>query len=36
MICVINHILKDAKDHSDSDYRKQVNNVTNMLFRGLS
>ena len=22
MICVIPHILKDAKDHSDSDHRK--------------
>ena len=27
MLCVIPHIHKDAKDHSDSDHRSQVNNV---------
>ena len=27
MLCVIPHICKDSKDRSDSDYRKQVNNV---------
>ena len=27
MLCVINHIIKNAKYHSDSDNRKQVNNV---------
>ena len=36
MICVIPHILKDAKYHSDSDHRKQVNNVINTLFSGAS
>ena len=36
MLCVITHILKDAKDHSDSDNRKQVNNVIKTLFHGLS
>ena len=34
MICVIPHIHKDAKDHSYSDHRKQVNNVINTLFSG--
>ena len=36
MLCVIPHIHKDAKDHSDSDHRKQVNNVIRTLFHGLS
>ena len=36
MLCVIPHIRKDAKDHSDSDHRKQVNNVVNTLFSGES
>ena len=36
MLCVITHICKDAKDHSDSDNRKQVNNVIKILFRKLS
>ena len=36
MLCVIPHILKDEKYHSDSDNRKQVNNVTKTLFHGLS
>ena len=36
MICVIPHIHKDAKDHSDSDHRKQVNNVIKTLFSGAS
>ena len=36
MICVIPHIRKDAKDHSDSDHRKQVNNVIKTLFSGVS
>ena len=35
MLCVIPHILRDAKDNSDSDYRKQVNNVIKNLFHGL-
>ena len=34
MLCVIPHIRKDAKDHSYSDHRKQVNNVINTLFSG--
>ena len=36
MLCVIPHIRKDAKDHSDSDNRKQVNNVIITLFSGAS
>ena len=36
MICVIEHIHKDAKDHSDSDNRKQVNNDIKILFSGAS
>ena len=36
ILCVIPHIRKDAKDHSDSDHRKQVNNVIDALFSGLS
>ena len=36
MLCVIPHILKDASDHSDSDNRKQVNNVTKKMFHVLS
>ena len=36
ILCVITHILKDAKDHSDSDNRKQVNNFIKTLFHGLS
>ena len=32
MLCVITHICRDAKDHSDSDNRKQVNTVINTLF----
>ena len=32
MLCVIPNIRKNAKDHSDSDHRKQVNNVINALF----
>ena len=35
MLCVIPHIRKDAKDHSDSDHRKQVNNVIKTLFHGV-
>ena len=34
MLCLIPHIRKDAKDHSNSDHRKQVNNVINTLFSG--
>ena len=34
MLRVIPHILKDAKDHSDSDHKKQVNNVIKTLFYG--
>ena len=36
MFCVIPHVSKYAKDHSDRDHRKQVNNVIKTLFRGLS
>ena len=36
MLCVITHICKNAKDHSDSDNRKHVNNVINTLFHGTS
>ena len=36
MLCVIPHIIKDAKYHSDSDHRKKVNNVINTLFSGAS
>ena len=34
MLCVIPHIRKDAKDHSDRDHRKQVKNVIKTLFYG--
>ena len=34
MLCVIPHIRKYAKDHSDSDHRKQVNNVIKIIFSG--
>ena len=34
MLCVIPHICKDEKDHSDSDHKKQVNNIINTLFHG--
>ena len=36
MLCVITHIQKDAKYHSDSDHRKQVNNVIKSLLSGTS
>ena len=36
MLCVIPHIRKDAKDHSDRTHRKQVNNVIKTLFSGSS
>ena len=36
MLCVILHIHKDAKYHSDSENSKQVNNVINTLFSGAS
>ena len=36
MLCVIPHIRKDAKDHSDRNHRKQVNNVIKTLFYGSS
>ena len=36
MLFFIPHIRKDAKDHSDSDHRKQVNNVIKTLFSGAS
>ena len=36
MLCVIPHIRKYAKEHSDSDHRKQVNNVIKTLFSGAS
>ena len=32
MLCVIPHIRKDAKYHSDRNHRKQVNNVIKILF----
>ena len=32
MLCVIPHIRKDAKDHSERNHRKQVNNVIKRLF----
>ena len=34
MLCVIPHIRKYAKDHSDRNRRKQVNNVIKTLFSG--
>ena len=36
MLCVIPHICRDVKYHSDCDHRKQVNNVINALFSGAS
>ena len=36
MLCVIPHILIDAKDHSDRNNRKKVNNVIKILFSGSS
>ena len=36
MLCVIPHIRKDAKYHSDRNHRKQVNNVIKTLFSGSS
>ena len=36
MLYGIPHILKDAKDHSDRNHRKQVNNVTKKIFSGSS
>ena len=36
MICVIPQIHKDARDNSDSDNRKQVNNFIRKLFYGAS
>ena len=36
MLCVIPHIRKYENDHSDSDHRKQVNNVIKPLFSGAS
>ena len=35
MPCVIPHIRKDAKYHSDSDHSKQVKNVIKALFHGV-
>ena len=35
MLCVISQIRKYAKYHSDSDNRKQVNNVIKTLFHGV-
>ena len=35
MLCVIPHICRDAKDHSNIDQRKQVNNVIKTLFHGV-
>ena len=36
MLCVIPHIHKYAKDHSDSDHRKQVKHVIKTSFYGAS
>ena len=36
MLCVIPHIIIDAKDHSDRNHRKQVNNAIKRLFSGSS
>ena len=36
MLCVITHVSKDAKDHSNSYHVKQVNIVIKTLFHGLS
>ena len=36
MLCVITHIQKDVKDHSDSDHSKQFNNFIKTLFFGAS
>ena len=36
MLCVIPHIRIDAKDHSDRNHRKQVNNFIKTLFSGSS
>ena len=36
MIFVIPRIRKDAKDNSDRNYRKQVNNIIKRLFSGSS
>ena len=36
ILCVIPHIFKDAKDHSDTYNRKQANNLINTFFSGLS
>ena len=36
MLCVITHISKYSKYHSDSDHGKKVKNVIKMLFHGLS
>ena len=36
MLCVITNICKDAKDHSDRNHRKQVNNVIKTLSSGSS
>ena len=35
-LCVIPHICKDAKDHSDSDHREKVNNFIKTIFYGAS
>ena len=35
MLCVILHIHKYEKYHSDSDHRKQVNNIINTFFHGV-
>ena len=36
MLCVIPHIGKDARYYSDSDNRKQVNNVIKTILSGVS
>ena len=36
MLCIIPHIPKYAKDHSDRNHRKQLNNVIKIFFFGSS
>ena len=36
MLCVIPHIIKDSKYHSDRNHRKKVNNVIKTSFSGAS
>ena len=36
MLCVLPHIQKNVKYHSDIDHRKKINNLFKTLFHGLS